>query len=146
MSRKRRLGLLYRDAMTLLLFRTSLHPTLNLRRIARIEIEASTNIVEDRTQHADVAVDRPSGEIARTAAIMQARLPKVRAGKNVDLRPTSLAPMMQEAENVQWRSVGERSSRGRWWRTNRANGQKTLVISPQAVLLLSVFCVADEGA
>ena len=53
--------------------------------------------------------------------------------------------MMQEAEDVQWRGVGERSGCSGRRRTNRANRQKTLEINPQAVLLFCVLCVADEG-
>ena len=143
MRREGRPGLLHRNTMTLLFSLTRLHPTLNIRCIARVVVEAPTGLIKDRPQHADITVDRPSGKVARAATTVKASLAKKGARKGVDLRAACLAPMMQKPEDVQRRGVSQRSAGSVRRRTDSTNGQKQFKVGPQAILLPGVLSVAD---
>ena len=141
MSRKRGFCLLDGNAMPLLLLRTRFNPTLNIHRVAWVEVELAARVIEHGPQHADITIDSPSREVARAAAIMKTGLPEPLALEHMHLSAASLAPVMQEAQHVQRRGVGERRTRGILRRTDGTDSQKALEISTKTVLLFRVLRV-----
>ena len=104
--------------MPLLLLGARLYPTLNAGRVAGVLMEPPTGVVEAGPQHPNLTVDCGGREITRAAALMEARPTKPLAIKRMNLRTTTLTPMMEEAEDIQRRGNRERGSRGTPRRTD----------------------------
>ena len=135
MSREDRRGLLYRDAMALLLLGASTDPALDFNGIAGIEEITAADAIEDGAELADVTVDSLGRKMLRAFAAEDPASAEMRTVKGVYLSTTAEVPMTEEADDVGRSGVEERGRGCERRRTGGPLGQEDLKILAQAKFL-----------
>ena len=124
--------------MALLLFLVGPQPILDFNRIAGIQPTKATVGIEDGAQLTNVTVDGPEGQMTRTSTVKEAGGAHVIAIKPVHLSATIPVTLMEETEDILWRRLQNRRSRGQRRRKKGVVGKESLKINAETIFTQGV--------
>ena len=86
--------------MARLLLNARLHPTLDINRVARVLSPTAPDCIKNGAQLTDITIYSFRSEVLGAAALKQPEKAKMRAVKGVDLRATTLIPIVKKTNDV----------------------------------------------